>query len=271
MNNIDNYKRYYEEEIAILQQDEDRVDGTTNELYDWIIEDHLKDFKNNILSSVPQLKDNPLERFPELYFNDFVTVIATNDNGSLDTRMLSIILKLLIGADKVYQPILLHTYWWKNANDVLSQLQLAQMNPIIIQNIEIQGSAIVGGSLEKYLVKEVTKMMLQRICGNLGGAVNAHLIDRWQHDVTKVLSLGNKVTRAKNLPALQLLRIVNDLVATKTIPLDNIREIVRLELSSDKFPKYLSTLLNKLDELEQNERFNSKKFIDHGMPCIYSD
>src|SRR3954453_13809309 len=74
MKQIDNFKRYYEEEIALLQQDDDRVDKTTNELYDWEIEDHLKKFKNNILTSIPQLKDSPLELVPELYFNDFVTV-----------------------------------------------------------------------------------------------------------------------------------------------------------------------------------------------------
>ncbi|PKY17154.1 hypothetical protein RhiirB3_521757 [Rhizophagus irregularis] len=258
MKQIDNFKRYYEEEIALLQQDEDRVDSATNELYDWVIEDHLKNFKNNILTSVPQLRDSPLERFPELYFNDFVTVVASNDGGSRNTKMLSIILKLLIGADKVYQPILLHTYWWKNANEVLAQLQLALMAPTTIQNIEIRGTGIIGGSFEKYLVKEITKMMFQRIPGNFGGAANVHFIDRWQHDVTKVLSLGSKITRAKNLPALQLLRIVNDLVASKSIPLDSVKEIVQLGLSSDKqevlSEKFVNSVLDKLDRLELNEK-----------------
>src|SRR5947207_10116678 len=101
-------------------------------------------------------------------------------------KMLETILKLLIGANKAYRPIFLHAYWWKNANEVLAQLQLAQMKPILIQNIDIQGTAIIGGSLEKYLVKEIIKMMFQRICGNLGGTIDAYLIDRWQHDVTKV-------------------------------------------------------------------------------------
>ncbi|CAB4437413.1 unnamed protein product [Rhizophagus irregularis] len=100
--------------------------------------------------------------------------------------MLTIILRLLIGTDKVRQPIFLHSYWWRNANEVLALLQLAQMSPIIIKNIEIQGNAIIRGSIEKYLVKEVTKLMLQRICGNFEGAENAHLIDKWQHDVTKL-------------------------------------------------------------------------------------
>ncbi|RIA93442.1 hypothetical protein C1645_819410, partial [Glomus cerebriforme] len=271
MKQIDNFKRYYEEEIALLQQDDDNVDNTTNELYDWVIDEHLIKFKNNILTSILQLKDSPLEWVPELYFNDFVTVIAANDGGNKNTRMLAIILKLLIGADKVYQPIFLHTYWWKNANEVLALLQLAQMAPTIIQNIEIQGTAIVGASLEQYLVKEVTKMMFQRICGNFGGAINAHLIDRWQHDVTKVLSLGSKITRAKNLRDLQLLRIVNDLVASKTIPLDNIKEIVQLGLSSDRkvvlSERFVNTVLDKLDNLEQNEK-NSIPKRSFVMRCL---
>src|SRR5439155_8626681 len=164
------------------------------------------------------------------------------------------ILKLLIGANKAYQPIFLHAYWWKNANEVLAQLQLAQMAPVIIQNIKVQSNTIAGTSIEKHLINEITKIMLQRICGNLKGA---HLIDRWQRDVAKVLSYSNKIARVKNLPVLQLLSIVNDLVATKNIPLNNIREIVQLGLNSNKqevfSEKFVNTVFDKLDELEQNE------------------
>ncbi|GBB90017.1 hypothetical protein RclHR1_01690002 [Rhizophagus clarus] len=251
MKQIDSFKRYYEEEVAMLQKDDDIAD-------DYVIDNHMKDFKNNILASIPQLKDSHLERFPELYFNDFITVIATDDSGNKNTKLLAKILKLLIGTDKVYQPIFLHTYWWKNANEVLAQLQLAQMSPVLIKNIEIQGDSIIKGSLEKYLVKEVAKIMLRRICGNFEGAANAHLIDKWQHDVTKVLSLGSKIAQARNLPDLQLLRIVNDLVATKTIPLDSIREIVQLGLSSDEqevlSEEFVGTVLDKLDKLDHNEK-----------------
>jgi hypothetical protein len=254
MNQINSFKRLYEEEIAELQKDDERIDNETNELYDYVIEDHLKDFKSNILASIPLLKDSPLEWewASELYFNDFVTIIASKDNEMKNKKMLSSILKLLIGADKVRKPIFLHAYWWKNGNEVLAQLQLAQMSPLIIKNIEKQGNVIIGGNLEKHLVKELIKLMLQRICGNFEGA------DKWQHDVTKVLSLVSKIMRAKNLPDLHLLRIVNDLVATKTIPLDSIREIVQLGLSSGEqeilSEQFVNTVLDKLDKLEQNEK-----------------
>ncbi|CAB4488333.1 unnamed protein product [Rhizophagus irregularis] len=260
MKKIDSFKRHYEEEISILQRDDDKIDDETNELYDYVIEDHLKDFKNNLLTSIPQLKNSPLEWewASELYFKDFVTVIVSKDGETKNKKMLTIILRLLIGTDKVRQPIFLHSYWWRNANEVLALLQLAQMSPIIIKNIEIQGNAIIRGSLEKYLVKEVTKLMLQRICGNFEVAENAHLIDKWQHDVTKVLYLVNKITKAKNLPDLQLLRIVNDLVAAKTIPLDSIKEIVQLGLSLDEqevlSEEFINTVFDKLDKLEQNEK-----------------
>ncbi|GES94790.1 hypothetical protein GLOIN_2v1577211 [Rhizophagus clarus] len=255
MKQIDNFKRHYEEEIALLQQDEDRVDRETDE---WVIEDHLKDFKNNILMSIPQLRNSPLERFPELYFNDFITVIVANNGGNKNTKLLTSILKLLIGADKVCKPIFLHAYWWKNGNEVLAQLQLAQMFPTIFQNIEIQGNAIIKGSLEKYLVKEVIKLILQLICGSFDDATNSRLIYKWQYDVTKVLSFVSKVTRAKILPDLQLLCIVNDLVAAKTIPLDNIREIVQPGQSSDKHEvlseKFINIVLDKLNELDKMRR-----------------
>ncbi|PKK68756.1 hypothetical protein RhiirC2_867096 [Rhizophagus irregularis] len=63
---IDSFKRYYEEE---LPKDYDKIDS----------KDHLKDFKYNLLTSIPQLKDSPFEWkwTSELYFNDFVTVIAS--------------------------------------------------------------------------------------------------------------------------------------------------------------------------------------------------
>src|SRR5207249_305678 len=111
MKQIDNFRRYYEEELAVLQQDDDKVDEITNELHDYEIEKHLKVFKNNILASVTQLKYKSFELAPELYFKDFVTVIAESDSGNVDPKMLASILKLLIGVDKVTQPILLHTYW----------------------------------------------------------------------------------------------------------------------------------------------------------------
>jgi len=70
-----------------------------------------------------------------------------------------------------------------------------------------------------------------------------------------------------------LLRIINDLVATKTIPLDSIREIVQLGLSSDKqevlSEKFVNTVLDKLDKLEQSEKnlIPRRSFI---MRCLVS-
>ncbi|CAB4482658.1 unnamed protein product [Rhizophagus irregularis] len=190
---IDSFKRYYEEE---LPKDYDRIDS----------KDHLKDFKYNLLTSIPQLKDSLFEWkwTSKLYFNDFVTVIASRHG----------------------------------------QLQLARMFPLIIKNIEIQGNTIAGGNLEKHLVRGVIKLMLMRICDNF------ELIDKWQRDITGIISIVNKLMRAETLPDFQLLHFVNDLVSTKSIPFDNVREIVRLELSLDKqevfSEKFINTMLDKL-------------------------
>ncbi|PKC14796.1 hypothetical protein RhiirA5_495093 [Rhizophagus irregularis] len=270
MKQIDNFKRYYEEELEFLREDDDRIDKATNELYNHVIEDHLEDFKNNILTSIPQLKDSPLEWAPELYFNDFITVITTTNNEHKNTKLLASILKLLIGVDKVNQPIFLHIYWWKNANEILSLLQLAQMFPQIIKDIEIQGRSIAKENLEYHLVKEVTRLMLLQICRDFKGAVNI-LIDRWQHDVTKVLSLASKITRAKNLPELQLLHIINDLVGTMTIPLDSIREIVQLGLNSDEqdvlSSKFVSIAFDKFNNNNKKYLIPRRSFI---MRCLAS-
>ncbi|PKY25486.1 hypothetical protein RhiirB3_472536 [Rhizophagus irregularis] len=177
-----NFKRYYEEE---LPKDYDRIDS----------KDHLKDFKYNLLTSIPQLKDSLFEWkwTSKLYFNDFVTVIASR-----------------------------------------------------------HGNTIAGGNLEKHLVRGVIKLMLMRICDNF------ELIDKWQRDITGIISIVNKLMRAETLPDFQLLHFVNDLVSTKSIPFDNVREIVRLELSLDKqevfSEKFINTMLDKLGELEQNEK-----------------
>src|SRR5205823_445303 len=97
-----------------------KVDSTTKKLYDYEIERHLKIFKDNILASVPQLKDKSFKLASELYFDDFVTVIAAGNSGNVNPKILSSILKLLIGPNKVTRPIFLHAYWWKNASEVLA-------------------------------------------------------------------------------------------------------------------------------------------------------
>ena len=101
-------------------------------------------------------------------------------------------------------------------------------------------------------------MILQNICENFGDAENAHLIDKWQHDATKILFFSSRITRAKNLPDLQLLRIVNELVATRAIPLNSIREITQLGLNSNKqgviSEEFVCTILDKLDMLGQDEK-----------------
>ncbi|PKB92095.1 hypothetical protein RhiirA5_452261, partial [Rhizophagus irregularis] len=99
MNQIDNFKRHYEEEIAMLRTDYDIIDEETNELYDYVFEDYLKEFKNNLLASIPPLRIFllELEWAFELYFNDFVTVITSKNGEARNKNMLASILKLLIG------------------------------------------------------------------------------------------------------------------------------------------------------------------------------
>ena len=51
------------------------------------------------------------------------------------------------------------------------------MAPGIVLKIEDRGSAIIEGSLERSLVKEITEIMLDRIGESLRGAANAYLIN----------------------------------------------------------------------------------------------
>ena len=135
------------------------------------------------------------------------------------------------------------------------QLQLVQMAPEIIRNIE-DNDDVIDNNLQRYIVKEITKRLLQNI------GENFRLVDIWQHGVTKVLFFSNKLSQARMLLDLQLLRIVNDLI--KTIPLSSIKEIIQLGLDSSKqvilTEKFIYTILDKLDKLEQ------KKIIYLEMP-----
>ncbi|CAG8477178.1 1481_t:CDS:10, partial [Racocetra fulgida] len=78
MKQIDRFKRLYEEEIAKLHEDPENLDADGTLLSD-VIEDYNKGFANNIFNSVKHLKSSPLEWNRELYFEDFISVICSNE------------------------------------------------------------------------------------------------------------------------------------------------------------------------------------------------
>ncbi|PKC51823.1 hypothetical protein RhiirA1_482912, partial [Rhizophagus irregularis] len=88
MNLINYYEKYYFEELDILRQDSENIN---NESY----EDHIEDFKNNVISIHPYFEY--LQRYSEFYYNDFIRIILSTYSIKLISKEnLDFILRNLI-------------------------------------------------------------------------------------------------------------------------------------------------------------------------------
>ncbi|UZO02840.1 uncharacterized protein OCT59_021318 [Rhizophagus irregularis] len=227
MNQINYYEDYYEEELYILSQDPENINNNTKKLHEELIEEHIEDFKNNLrnIFSVNPIFEN-LERYSELYYNDFIKIILSTYSTTRKLKSkkeLDFILRNLVGDKIVNDPFLLHLYWWKYRDNILTQLQLVENFPSIIT--KIQEEFIVYGTLDQYLFKESIGFILQKICNN---------DDEWEHKMSIILSLSNKINTTKNSAILSLLLICSDLFKINTIPLEKIKEVINLGKTAKK-------------------------------------
>ncbi|RHZ50620.1 hypothetical protein Glove_494g24 [Diversispora epigaea] len=244
---IDGFKEIYLEEIAKLKQERENCDQL------FIEDTTYRVFKSIVLSSILHLRDAPLEDFPELYFNDFVTVISSTDGGKKDIKLLSLILKQLLDEDKINDPFYLHIYWWTNSSTILAGFQLAQLCPTIVNDFSEKR---VNLSFEDFLIQEVTIVMLNKLSESKAESINVHQIDQWHKQATKIITYTGKLIRSRKSSSFQLLRICNELVASKSISLKDIKEIIRLGLTSDEIlsKEFINYVLKVLDKLEVTEK-----------------
>ncbi|RIB19825.1 hypothetical protein C2G38_2141452 [Gigaspora rosea] len=261
MKQIDGFKTLYLEEIALLHDDPMNIDSKTGELINSVAEEHIKEFTNKVLNMVPLLKTSPIEWASILYFKDFVTVIAYNEPGDKDPELLELIFEQRLGKDRILNPILLHTCWWKHGGSIISELRLAQMCPTIVKQVQYKPHII----FEQFLVEGASKMMLQKICDGAHGEIIHHSeIINWQHDVTQILSLSKKISGSSASKSLQLLQISNDLLSTRSITRSSITQIINLG-QNNNFEEFLSwkfvdTVLNILNKLDKSEKIlNSRR------------
>src|SRR5207248_790089 len=125
------------------------------------------------------------------------------------------------------------SYWWQNSSSILAELALAQISPHVIKQIEIENDEdkLSEIDFEKHLVEQVIRDLLNRIIhpkeGVKRGQGSRLIIEKWQYEVTKVLSLCEKINVTSELYSLRLLRICNDLLITKSIPLDDMKQIIK--------------------------------------------
>ncbi|CAB5203338.1 unnamed protein product [Rhizophagus irregularis] len=197
----------YYEELDILKQVLENDDG--------LIENHLEDFKNNLISIYPNFEY--FQKYLDLYYNDFIKI-----NLSAYSTKLDFILRHLIGVteDKIINPFILHIYWWKYATEILIQLKLAETFPDLI--IKAQNDFIVYGKLGQYFFKESINLILQNICDD----------KPWEQDMDFISSIYYKINDSKNFSNLHLLFLCNDLLKINTIPLEKVKEIINLGKST---------------------------------------
>ncbi|CAG8632718.1 32956_t:CDS:2, partial [Racocetra persica] len=215
----------YEEEIAKLHEDPENLDADGTLLSD-VIEDYNKGFANNIFNSVKHLKSSPLEWNRELYFEDFISVICSNEPGykkTKKTQIMSLIFKWLLGLEKVLNPILLHIFWWNNSSNILVKFQLAQMCSNVSKMIEPGDH-----HFENFLVYEIAEQKLYEL-----ESIEINQLPEWQHEATKIISLCTKLTKASDLESFHLLQICSDLICTDLISLEAIKEIVKVAYSGE--------------------------------------
>ncbi|CAJ0628335.1 12323_t:CDS:10 [Entrophospora sp. SA101] len=228
MKRIDSFKQLFEDEINKLGENAENIDPQTGELYQHCFDEYTEGFSTIVLNSIPLLKKlSSLNQYPpHLYIDDFITVVSSNDSaGNRKPEIFRFLLQNHMGKNKILNPVFLHAYWWRNANTVLAEFQLIQISPMVIDKIaECDNSE----SFEYLLVNKIAAIMLRKINELQNLEQNLSIVKEWQRDVTKVLSLGAKILKGQSLPSLQILRICNDFVSTKSIPLSNIKEIIAL-------------------------------------------
>lgn len=81
------------------------------------------------------------------------------------------------------------------------------------------------GTLDQYLFKESIGFILQKICNN---------DDEWEHKMSIILSLSNKINTTKNSAIFSLLLICSDLFKINAIPLEKIKEVINLGKTAKK-------------------------------------
>ncbi|PKC59355.1 hypothetical protein RhiirA1_493118 [Rhizophagus irregularis] len=225
--------RYYYEELDILTQDSENIQE--------LIEDHIGDFRNNLIFIHPNF-DN-LQKCSELYYDDFIRIIlSTYSIKSASKEKLDFIFRYLIGDKFADDPFILHIYWWKYATEILIQLKLVETFPDLI--IKAQNDFIVYGKLDRFLFKESINLILQNICDD----------KPWKQDMDVIFSINNcKIENLKNFSNLNLLLICNDLLKINSIPLEKIKEIIYLGKSANKQEFITTDIINLVfSDLDNN-------------------
>ncbi|KAG9292714.1 hypothetical protein G9A89_008302 [Geosiphon pyriformis] len=294
MNRINHFKKLYQEESERLFEDDENIDDN-GQLLNHIIEELQDRFTTNILTALPALRSPLLEHAMDLYYEDFIMVLSSGISGNNNGKLLSYIIRQDLPKES-FNPIKLHAYWWDNSGVIIAKLNLAKLCPKIVEmvlvdkswkginvkNHNTKGKGILMDSddeinndddynyddddnddtFERYLIREVTEMMLGYIHDfslQKGADQTEEVvkIEQWQRQVNNILPVCAKLSESSNVQSLCLLRICNDLVNTKAIPLIEISRMIHFA-QQNKYQQIFSietidSIMEILDNLEPNE------------------
>ncbi|CAJ0901056.1 6354_t:CDS:10 [Entrophospora sp. SA101] len=222
---INGFKKLFEEEIKVLCEQHDNLDPTTGELYNNIMDNFILTFSKNILSSAPILRSSPLDFASDLYFKDFVTITALDNN--LDPEILEFVFSAKLGSEKILNPVYLHTYLWRNIHTISTEAQLLKVCPDIIDKIKEKD--IIDLRFGEFLMKNVSETMLDKL--TIGELPHYH-IESWVYEVDKIMLLSNNIKGASTLPLFQVLKICYDLIPS--ISIKDLQEIINAGKNSNK-------------------------------------
>ncbi|CAG8510048.1 23700_t:CDS:10 [Cetraspora pellucida] len=258
VNQIDAFKKLYKEEVRLLQENPTNIDPDTGKLFDYIFEDYIVGLKNNIMTSIPNFNTSPLEHAPELFFEDFITIISAGRSSKKDIPILLFIFKYNLGSEKVLDPVLAHAFWWEHSDHIMAEFQLAKLCPSIINETILESGKTTNMPFGYYLIEEITKIMFRKLNDIKSGTSAINQFQCWQREVSKILSLSEKLSEASTFSSLHLLQVCYNFVSADPISISNMKEIMKAgkgskdDLFNQKFIETVFSIMKKLPNNNEN-------------------
>ncbi|CAG8688928.1 7269_t:CDS:2, partial [Acaulospora morrowiae] len=256
MDQINKFKKLYQEDLSVLEDDENNYDEM-GELRIDVIESCIERFTENVCSVIPLLKSPKLFEEPEIYFKDFVTVALPKfGKYNKDGELLRWIILYHLG-QQIPNPVRLHVFWWGKSESVLAELQMMEMCPEVIKTItSMKNDEIRNLDFEAYLLEEVVNVFMNRIYSINDKSAPEQMLHTWQRDVTNLLSLATRLLIDVNgNQSLQRLRIYNDL--SKSLKLQDLLEIRKIEVEEESeemlSKQFIDNVFKKLASYDKNE------------------
>ncbi|CAG8490949.1 4682_t:CDS:10 [Ambispora gerdemannii] len=271
---INNFEKFYREEVSLLSEDDNNLDEESG-LLKHIMENLQNSFTKKILAAVPALRSPLLVHSMKSYYNDFITILSSEIIGNNIEKLMAYIVRSELSENDMYNPIKLHIYWWNNGDSMTSKLNLAKLCPNVVETML---SNEYFGDNTDYLLLQVINMIFEKFYdlaneeqeneNEEAQIQHKENIRNWQRLVNIVLLLCSKLSISSNTQSFNLLRICNDLVSAKSIPLCEIREIIynsqrntHDELMSIETINAIFALLDKLELKESHSNSPRQSFI----------